>query len=70
MRTTGIILVILGVLALIVTGFDLTTENELLDVGDIEVTEENERRIGWPPMVGGAMVVVGVILLIISKKRV
>ncbi len=68
MKTLGIVLIVLGVAALIYTGFSYTTEETVAEVGPIEVTAEKERTIGWPPIVGVLLVVGGIIMVVADRR--
>jgi hypothetical protein len=46
-----------------------TTREEVVDLGPVEVTAEDEHRIPLPPILGGAAIVVGLILLVTGRRR-
>lgn len=63
----GIVLVILGLATFAYKGFNYTTQEKVLQIGDLQVTAEKEKSIYFPPIFGGASIVVGVVLLIIGR---
>ena len=65
----GIVLVILGGLALIYEGFGYTHQEKILDVGPIHATAEKHDRISIPPIVGGLALVGGIVTLMFATKR-
>jgi uncharacterized membrane protein len=65
----GILLVVLGVLALVYQGFTYTREKEVLDIGPVRATTEQHERIAIPPVVGGLTLAGGLILLVGSLRR-
>ena len=69
MKTLGIILIVIGIVMVLIRGFSVTTEKEVLDVGPVEVNKKENRWIGWPTYAGGIIAVVGVVLLISENKR-
>lgn len=69
MKTFGMILIVIGIVMLIVTGFSYTTEETVIDAGPLELNAEKEESINWPPYAGGAALVAGIILVVASKKR-
>ena len=69
MKTLGIILVVVGIVMLIVTGFSYTTEETVIDAGPIEVNAEKQESINWPPYAGGAALVAGLVMVVASRKR-
>ncbi len=72
MRTAfvlGIILIVLGAIALAYQGISYTTEEEIVDIGPIEATQETEKTIPISPILGGAALVGGVILVVYGARR-
>jgi uncharacterized membrane protein len=65
----GILLVVLGALALAYQGFNYTREEKVLDVGPIHATAERHERVSIPPLLGGLALVGGVALLVLGAKR-
>jgi uncharacterized membrane protein YidH (DUF202 family) len=68
MKLVGILLIVLGVIALAYGGFSYTREETILDIGPIEATAEQQERVPLPPIVGGAAVVGGIILLVMGRR--
>ncbi len=68
-KTVGIILVIVGVIMLVWTGFSFTKKEKVVDIGSLEITADKKEQVNWPPYVGGVILVAGVVLLIIPRKR-
>jgi hypothetical protein len=69
MRTLGIVLVVLGIVMIIVKGFSVTTEKNIVDVGPIKIDKKENKWIGWPTYAGGILALAGAVL-IFSDKRV
>ena len=65
----GIVLIVLGVLALVYQGITYTTHKKILDVGPIQATKEERQTIPLSPVMGGIAVVGGVALLFASGKN-
>jgi hypothetical protein len=64
----GLILVILGVLALAYQGITYTTHKKVLDIGSIQATETEHKTIPLPPIVGGIALIGGIVLLVSGSK--
>lgn len=69
MRVVGLILVVLGALALGYQGFTYVTREKVVDAGPIQVSADREKTVWVPPVVGGVAVVAGLVLLATGKKE-
>lgn len=69
MRTAGVILIILGIALLIFRGFNMKTEETVVDVGPIEVNKTEDKWIGWPVYTGGIAIIAGLIMIIADRKK-
>ena len=64
----GIVLIVLGALALAYQGINYTHEKKVIDVGSVHLTKETHEQIPLPPILGGLALVGGVVLLVIGAK--
>jgi uncharacterized membrane protein HdeD (DUF308 family) len=64
----GIVLIIIGVVALAYQGFTYTTREKAVDLGPIQITAEKEHTVPLPPILGVAALVGGIALLVMGKK--
>lgn len=69
MKKFGIALVIIGLLITIFTSISFTTEESLLEIGDLEITHQKEREVNWPRWAGVVVVVGGVALILFDRKK-
>lgn len=71
MRTApllGIILIVLGVLALAYQGITYTTHKKVLDIGPLQATEEQHKTVPLPPILGALVLIGGVVLVVAGRK--
>ncbi len=68
MKPLGIILLVVGVLALAYQGFTYTTQKKVLDVGPIQATKEERHTVPIPPILG-ALALIGGVVVLISDRR-
>lgn len=64
----GIILIVLGVVALAYQGITYTTKEKVVDLGPLKVEATREKTIPLPPILGGVALVGGIVLLIVSSR--
>ncbi len=69
MKTFGIILIVVGIAMILIRGFSVTTEKEVVDLGPLEVNKKENKWIGWPTYAGGLIAIVGVIMVVADKKK-
>ncbi|GAB2978206.1 hypothetical protein GCM10027049_12020 [Mucilaginibacter puniceus] len=67
-RTVGIVLVIIGAVMLIWTGFTYTKKEKIVDAGPIEISADKEKSVNWPPYIGGVLLVGGIVIIMTAKK--
>jgi hypothetical protein len=63
-KTIGVILIVVGLVALAYQGISYTTREKVIDLGPIEASKETKRTIPLPPIVGIVSIVGGVFLLL------
>lgn len=69
MRTLGLVLLVVGLLMTIYTGYYYVTKETVVDLGSIEINKENRHGTEWSPLVGIAIVIAGGAILIAGRKR-
>jgi hypothetical protein len=65
----GIVLVVIGALALAYQGFSYTRHEHVMDVGPMHVTTETKDRIPIPPIFGGIALVGGIVMMVAGGKK-
>jgi hypothetical protein len=65
----GILLVVLGALALAYQGITYTKREKVVDIGPIHATADTKKTIPLPPILGGIALIGGVVLLVAGAKR-
>lgn len=63
MRVAGMVLVVLGVLALVYGVLSWTRKDTVVDAGPIEITADKTESVALPPLAGIALIVGGAVLL-------
>jgi hypothetical protein len=69
MKVIAVLLIVLGLVALAYGGITMTTRDKVLDLGPVEVTQEEEHRLPLPPVVGGIAVAAGIIMLVAGARK-
>jgi UDP-N-acetylmuramyl pentapeptide phosphotransferase/UDP-N-acetylglucosamine-1-phosphate transferase len=69
MKTLAIVLIAIGALMTIFTGFNFTKKEKVVDVGPLEINKEEKTPIAWSPILGGVLLVAGIVILVTSKRN-
>ena len=69
MKIAGIIILIVGLLMTVYTGFTYVTKEKVVDLGAVEITKDKDHNVNWQPYVGIGAMVIGGVVLILSKKK-
>jgi uncharacterized membrane protein len=65
----GIVLIVLGVLALVYQGFSYTTREKVVDLGPLKITADKEKSIPLPPILGALALAGGVVLVFVGVRK-
>ena len=69
MKIIGVVLIVIGVIALAYGGITYTKREKVLDIGPIEATAERRETIPLPPVLGGLALAAGIVLLVVGSRR-
>jgi uncharacterized membrane protein len=67
-RTIGIVLIIIGAVMLIWTGFTYTKKEKIVDAGPLQISADRQKSVNWPPYLGGILLVGGIVVVATAKK--
>jgi hypothetical protein len=65
----GILLVVLGALALAYQGITYTHREKIVDIGPIHATADEQKTIPLPPILGAVALVGGIALLVVGSRQ-
>ncbi len=65
----GVVLIVLGIIALAYQGITYTTREKVIDLGPLKASIEKEKTIPLPPILGGLAVAAGVFLVWVGARR-
>lgn len=65
----GVVLIVLGVVALAYQGITYTTRETVIDIGPLQATADRQKTLPLPPVLGIASVAGGVALLIVGMRK-
>jgi len=65
----GIILIVIGVVALAYQGITYTSREKVVDIGHIQMTADKTKTIPLPPIVGGIALLGGIVLVVVGGRK-
>ena len=65
----GVLLIVLGALAIVYQGFTYTHQEKVLDVGPIHATAEKQNHVSIPPILGALTLAGGIALLVFGARK-
>jgi LPXTG-motif cell wall-anchored protein len=68
-KTIGIVILVIGLLMTLYTGFNYVTREKIVDLGSVEITADKEHTASWSPLIGIGIMVIGGVVFIMGKKK-
>lgn len=68
-RVTGIVLAIIGIVMIVYTGFNYVTTKKVIDMGPMHMNVDQNHLVQWSPILGIILLVGGILVVIIDRKR-
>lgn len=65
----GICLIVLGIVSLGYQGITYTKHEKVAQIGNVQVTADTQEHIYFSPLVGGACLLAGLVLVVVARKR-
>jgi len=68
-KAIGLIIIAIGLIMTLYTGFNYITKEKVVDIGDIEITADKEHTASWSPFIGLGVMVIGGVVFLVGKKK-
>ena len=65
----GVILIVVGIIALAYGGFSYTKREKIIDAGPLQVSADREKTVPLPPILGGLCLAGGIMLVIVGSRK-
>jgi hypothetical protein len=69
LKKAGIVLLAIGLLITLITGFSYFTREKVVDMGELQISANKKHHISWSPYVGIGVMVVGAAMALLSAKK-
>jgi len=64
----GVVLIVLGVVALVYQGITYTSRETVVDIGPVHATADRQKTLPLPPALGMVAVAGGIVLLLVASR--
>ncbi len=68
MKNLGIVLIVIGIIMMLITGFNIVTKKKVVDLGPVEINKEEKHPVQWSPIIGGVLLIGGIVIVVAGKK--
>lgn len=68
-KTLGLVVIVIGILMMLYTGFNLITSKKVFEMGGMEMSMNTNHPIQWSPIVGIILLAVGIVLVALDRKK-
>ena len=68
-KNLGIVLVVIGVIMMVYTGFNYVTKEKVVDLGPLQISKNENHPVQWSPIIGGILLVGGILIIVTGKKK-
>ena len=69
MKTTGVIIFIIGLLLTIFTTVTVFTREKVVDMGKVEITRDKPNHLKWSPILGIVVMGIGGVVIWQASKK-
>ena len=66
--TIGVVLIVLGAVALVYQGITYTSRETVVDIGPVHATADRQKTLPLPPALGMVSVAGGIVLLLVTER--
>ena len=69
MKNLGIVLIVIGMIMMVWTGFNYVTRERVVDLGPVHINADKNHPVQWSPIVGGVILTAGIVVMVANKNR-
>ncbi len=69
MKNIGIVIIVIGILMTVFTGFNVFTKKKVVDLGAVEINKTEKTPIYWSPITGLILIGIGGLVLVAGRKK-
>ena len=68
-KIIGLVIIAIGLVMTLYTGFNYVTKEKVVDIGNIEITADKDHTASWSPFIGIGVMVIGGVVFLYGKRN-
>lgn len=69
MKNFGILIAMVGIIMMVITGFNYVTQKKVVDIGNLKINKDENHSVQWSPIIGGILLAGGIVIFVINKDK-
>ena len=69
LKTIGIIVIIVGLLMTLYTGYNYVTRENIITIGDTHISMDKSHTTAWSPFLGLGIIIIGGVVFLSGRKK-
>ena len=69
MKNFGILIAMVGIIMMVITGFNYVTQKKVVDIGNLKINKDENHSVQWSPIIGGILLVGGIVIFVVNKDK-
>lgn len=69
MKKVGLVILVIGLVITLFTGFQYVTREKVVDIGEIQISRDKTNSVSWSPLVGLAVMAIGAGMFVLGPKK-
>lgn len=66
-KILGILAIVVGITMIAYSGFSFVTTEEIVDLGPLQISKQDNHSINWPPVVGFVLLAAGIVTIVLTN---
>jgi hypothetical protein len=69
MRNLGFVILTIGIVMMLITGFNFVTTKNVANIGPVHINKEENHPLQWSPIVGLVLLATGAVIVLSDRRK-
>jgi hypothetical protein len=69
MKNLGFIILTIGIVMMLITGFNYVTTKNVANIGPVHINKEENHPVQWSPIVGLVLLATGAVIILSDRRK-